>query len=65
MSFHIKNQTAGVITNVALDRALATDPDYSLALLTADALQRQVPPWVLEEVMRGAARDLRGRSAAG
>jgi hypothetical protein len=56
---------SGVITNVALDRALATDPTYSLALLTADALHRQLPPWWLEEVMRGAARDLRGRSGAG
>jgi hypothetical protein len=55
----------GVLANVALDRALSTDPAYSLALLIADALERQVPPHVLEEVMRGAARDLRGRSAAG
>ena len=55
----------GVVANVAVDRALGSDPTYSLALLIGDALQRQVPPWVLEEVMRGAARDLQGRSAAG
>jgi hypothetical protein len=55
----------GVITNVALDRALATDPRYSLAQLTLDALERQVPPWVLQEVMDGAARDLAEDSAAG
>jgi hypothetical protein len=55
----------GVVANVAIDRALRTDPEYSLALLIGDALQRQVPPWVLDDVMKGAARDLRGRSAAG
>ncbi len=55
----------GVIANVAIDRALATDPSYSLALLIADALFNQVPPSVLKEVTRGAARDLRRRSAAG
>jgi hypothetical protein len=55
----------GVIANVAIDRALATDPSYSLALLIADALFNQVPPSVLKEVMRGAARDLSRRSAAG
>jgi hypothetical protein len=55
----------GALANVALDRALSTDPDYSLALLIADSLRRQVPPGVLEEVMREAGRDLRGRSAAG
>jgi len=55
----------GVVANVALDRVFASDPDYSLALLIADALERQVPPSALEEVMRGAARDLRGRCEAG
>jgi len=55
----------GVIANVAVDRALATDPSYSLALLIEDALFNQVPPSVLKKVMRGAARDLRRRSAGG
>jgi hypothetical protein len=55
----------GAVANVALDRVLATDPDYSLALLIIDALQRHVRPSVLEEVMRGAAGDLPGRRAAG
>jgi Domain of unknown function (DUF4192) len=55
----------GVVANVMVERALATNPDYSLAELIADALYRQVPPRLLEEVMRGAARDLRHRSAAG
>jgi hypothetical protein len=55
----------GVIANVMVERALATNPDYAFAKLIADALYRQVPPRLLEEVMRGAARDLRHRSAAG
>lgn len=54
----------GAIANVALDRAFASDPDYSLAHLIADSLDRQVAPFMLEEVMRGAARDLKhGREA--
>jgi hypothetical protein len=55
----------GAIANIALDRVLATDPDYSLGLLIADALDRQVPPSVLQQVMREAASDLRRGSAAG
>lgn len=55
----------GVVANVAVQRSLTTDPGYSLAGLIADALYRQVPPRLLEEVMRGAARDLRHRGAAG
>jgi Domain of unknown function (DUF4192) len=55
----------GAIANVALDRALSTDPDYSLALLIADALDRQIAPAVLEEVMRAAARDLRPPTTSG
>lgn len=34
----------GVVANVALDHALAADPDYSLAQLLREALDRQVPP---------------------
>jgi Domain of unknown function (DUF4192) len=55
----------GVVANIAIDRALATDPEYSLALLIADALQRLVPPRLLEEVMRGAAIDLDEQDATG
>jgi hypothetical protein len=54
----------GVVANVALDRALATDPEYPLGRLIGDALDRQVPPWLLEEVMRSAARDLRATATA-
>jgi hypothetical protein len=55
----------GVVANVSVERSLATDPDYSLAGLIVDAIYHQVPPRMLEEVMRGAARDLQHRSAAG
>jgi hypothetical protein len=34
----------GLIAAVALERALASDPDYSLAQLLNEALMRQVPP---------------------
>jgi hypothetical protein len=49
----------GVAANVLLDRVQGSDPHYSLGLLIADALQRQVPPRLFEDVMRAAARDLR------
>lgn len=55
----------GATANVAIDRALRSDPDYSLALLIAASLDRQVPPSALVEVMKGAARDLDARDAAG
>jgi hypothetical protein len=55
----------GAVANVALDRAFASDPDYSLAHLIADSLDHQVAPTMLEEVMRGAARDLKHRREAG
>ncbi|HWC34633.1 MAG TPA: DUF4192 domain-containing protein [Mycobacteriales bacterium] len=55
----------GTTANIALDRALQTDPEYSLALLIAASLDRQLPPEALVEVMRGAARDLDARDAAG
>jgi hypothetical protein len=55
----------GVVANVALERAMASDPGYSLARLLADALAYQVPPRLLEDVMRGVARDARRRSTAG
>lgn len=55
----------GTAANIALDRALESDPDYSLALLIAASLDRQLPPAALVEVMKGAARDLDARDAAG
>jgi hypothetical protein len=55
----------GTTANIALDRALDSDPDYSLALLIAASLARQLPPEALVEVMKGAARDITSRDAAG
>jgi len=55
----------GTLANIALDRALSSDPEYSLANLLADGLFRQVPPSCLEQVMTGARADLDGRSEAG
>lgn len=55
----------GTLANIAVARAVATDPDYSLAWLIHDGLHGQVPPSCLHEVMEGAAEDLRRRSAAG
>jgi PAS domain-containing protein len=49
----------GVTANVLLDRTLGSDPAYSLGLLIADALHRQLPPRLFEDVMRGAAGDLK------
>jgi Domain of unknown function (DUF4192) len=55
----------GVVASICVDRALSTDPDYSLAHLISDSLYHQIPPGDLEEVMQGAARDLRRGHTAG
>lgn len=41
---------SGVLAAAALERARATDPGYSLAILLADALNRQLPPSALRSV---------------
>ncbi|MCW2778160.1 MAG: uncharacterized protein JWN17_1885 [Frankiales bacterium] len=52
----------GAIAQTALDRALATDPGYSLALLLREAVDRQVPPRALRAVgVRTAAALRRSR----
>ena len=43
---------AGALTTVALDRALATDPAYALAVLLDQALQGQIPPARVRELSR-------------
>ncbi|NHC13726.1 DUF4192 domain-containing protein [Motilibacter deserti] len=48
----------GALANVAFERALANDPDYSLARLLSSALQDQVPPRRLREVCVGTRADL-------
>jgi hypothetical protein len=55
----------GTTANIALDRALDSEPDYSLALLIGASLDRQLPPAALVEVIEGAVRDLDARDAAG
>ena len=50
----------GARVNVALDRALAGDPSYSLALLLRTALDGAVPP----EEIRRTVRAVRGRQGA-
>jgi hypothetical protein len=48
---------SGVLAAAALERALATDPHYSLARLLDDALYRQVPPAELRAVWARFADD--------
>ena len=59
----------GALASVALDRALATDPTYSLALLLRTALDAQVPPSSMRAMWRRAAPEVRrlayGRRRAG
>ena len=42
----------GGLANVALDRALASEPDYSMAQLLRTALDGQVPPATVREILR-------------
>jgi hypothetical protein len=48
---------SGVLANAALERALDTNPDYSLAHLLGDALFAQVPPSALADVWTRFAQD--------
>ena len=55
----------GVIASVCVERARASDPDYSLAVLIDDALLRQVPPRLFDQVTRRAARALQQEPGCG
>ena len=55
----------GALANVALERALASDPAYSLALVVAQGLARQLEPRRVLEVSREVRRSLRRRGRAG
>ena len=44
----------GALVGVSLDRALATDPDYPLALLLAEALVRQVSPRSMRDALQSS-----------
>jgi hypothetical protein len=45
----------GSLANVAVERALASEPDYTMAQLIADGLEHQVPPSTLRRVSRHAS----------
>jgi hypothetical protein len=47
----------GARANVALDRALADDPDYSLGLMVSAALRSGLPPQSWRDAMSGLTRD--------
>lgn len=49
----------GALANVALERALASDPDYSLALLLDSCLRGQLAPSELRAVLVRTAEQLR------
>ena len=51
----------GALALVAVDRALRTDPAYSLARLLEQAADRVVPPEQVRDVLRTAAEDLSRR----
>lgn len=53
----------GALANVALDRALAGSPDYSLALLLRTMLDSAVSPQVLREQLQLLVSDVRSREA--
>jgi hypothetical protein len=46
----------GVVAMAAAERALASDPEYSLANIVIEALERQVPPAGIRDVWRRAQR---------
>ncbi len=51
----------GAGVTILLDRALSSDPSYSLALLLRDVVLGQVPPAKVRRLTREAARDQRSR----
>src|SRR4051794_21906587 len=54
----------GGLANVALERALQSDPHYSLANLLRDALYHQVPPSLMRKAWRDAERELTPRASS-
>lgn len=49
----------GGLANVALERVLASTPDYSMAQLLRQALDAQIPPDQVRRVLRGTRSELR------
>lgn len=52
----------GALTNVAVERALAVDPEYEMARLIEDAMQRLVTPSAITAVTRDVRADLAATS---
>ena len=48
----------GALANVAVDRALRHDPDYTMAKLVREGLNRQVPPRAVRQVCADVRRNL-------
>lgn len=48
----------GALANVAVDRALLHDPDYTMAQLVREGLDRQVPPSAVRQVCADVRSDL-------
>jgi hypothetical protein len=48
----------GGLANIALDRAQASDPHYSLAELLRQALYQQVPPSLMRKAWKSAGREI-------
>jgi Domain of unknown function (DUF4192) len=51
-------QGNGALANVALDRALDTDPDYTMAGLLRQAIDAQLPPAKVQAVLRSTKQAL-------
>lgn len=54
----------GALVVIALERALATDPDYAMARMLLDLSNAQVPPAVVRHLLADEARRLRARPFA-
>ena len=50
----------GALTNVAVERALDVDPEYEMARLIEDAMQRLITPSAIKAVTRDVRADLTG-----
>lgn len=53
----------GGLAQVALDRALGSDPDYQLAVLAREGLHQQLPPFQVRALLREMRAEVRQRSA--
>jgi Domain of unknown function (DUF4192) len=54
----------GLLAAAALERAMASDPDYTMARLTYQLLQAQVPPEEIRESARRFAPEVRARAGS-